>query len=259
MCSLIVLRGVSPEYPLIVAANRDERTDRRASPPGLWHGERRRVLSPRDRVAGGTWIGVNDRGLFAGLTNVFGEAPVEGAPSRGHLPHLALDQDGIEAGLCAVLAKVENEPHSGFQLVLADRDRCFIIRNAAGHVEESEVTDAVLCITNEHAAGQWSPRGLQPALEPSLTLEGRLDALGSVVRDRGVQDGGVQDGGGQDRDGQDHHAVCKHGDAYGTVSSSLVAISESGIDGLVWHYAPGPPDVTSFRNYSNLASRLRDE
>ena len=70
MCLLIVVRGRFAGHPIVVAGNRDERRDRKASPPGLWVGERRRVLSPRDRVAGGTWLGVNDLGAFAGLTNI---------------------------------------------------------------------------------------------------------------------------------------------------------------------------------------------
>src|SRR5688500_17186994 len=97
MCLLIVLLGVDPEFPLLVASNRDERRERRAAPPGLWVGERRRVLSPRDRRAGGTWLGVNDRGMVAGITNVHGAPRLELPTTRGALPHLALDQDDLEA------------------------------------------------------------------------------------------------------------------------------------------------------------------
>ena len=55
-----------PDYPvfLLVASNRDEERSRPSSPPGLWVGERRRILSPRDRRAGGTWLAVNDRGML---------------------------------------------------------------------------------------------------------------------------------------------------------------------------------------------------
>lgn len=241
MCSLIVLRGLSVAHPLVIAANRDEQIGRKASPPGIWLGARRRLLSPRDRVAGGTWLGVNDLGTFAGLTNVFGEAPVENAPSRGHLPHLALDHDDLGAGVDAVLSLVGGEVHSGFQLVVADRDRTVVIRNAAGKVTCDEWTDPVLCVTNEHAAGEWSPRNLEPALTPELDLRDRFDALATAVKDRG---------------GEGFHTVCKHGETYGTVSSSLIAVPGGDIGEMSWLYAPGPPDTVSFRNYSNLARHL---
>lgn len=241
MCSLIVLRGLSADHPLIIAANRDEQTGRKAAPPGIWEGERRRILSPRDRVAGGTWLGVNDLGHFAGLTNVFGEAPVVGAPSRGHLPHLALDHDDVASGVQAVLATVRKNRHSGFQLVVADRDRVVVIRNANGQVSCDDWHGPVLSLTNEHAAGDWSPRHLDPALAGGMSIDDRLQALATAVRDRG---------------GNGFHTVCKHGQDYATVSSSLVAVPRGDLGGLIWRYAPGPPDVTSYRNYSNLAARL---
>ena len=59
MCILILLRGLHREHPIVVGGNRDERTDRKAAPPGLWVGEHHRVLSPRDRVAGGTWLAID--------------------------------------------------------------------------------------------------------------------------------------------------------------------------------------------------------
>ncbi|MCK5945616.1 MAG: NRDE family protein [Planctomycetes bacterium] len=242
MCSLIVLRGLTEAHPLFVAANRDERTDRKASPPGIWHGERRRILSPRDRVAGGTWLAVDVAGRFAGLTNVFGQPAVDGAPSRGHLPHLVLDHDDLQHGVDAVLARVAERPHSAFQLVAADAERMFVIRHVAGDVRCVQWSEPVVALTNEHEAGTWSPRGLAPSLEAGLSAEQRLDALADCVRDRG---------------GDGFHAVCKHGDDYGTVSSSLLALPRDDVAGLIWRYAPGPPDVTDYRNYSNLAARLR--
>lgn len=241
MCSLIVLRGLAPAHPLIIAANRDEQTGRKASPPGSFHGLNRRILSPRDRVAGGTWLGVSDRGRFAGLTNVYGEPVVADAPSRGHLPHLALDHDDFQAGVDAVMELVTKTKHSGFQLVIADQQRIVVIRNAGGEVTCDDWQQPVICITNEHAAGDWTPRNLEPALAAGLNLEQRFAALQTVLQDRG---------------GDGFHTVCKHGDTYATVSSSLIAVPPLNVAELQWLYAPGPPDTTDFRNYSNLAQRL---
>lgn len=242
MCSLIVLRGLTPEHPLIVGANRDEQTGRKSAPPGIWEGQRRRVLSPRDRVAGGTWLCINDLGHFAGLTNVYGEPAVDGAPSRGHLPHLALDHEDVEQGVAAVLARVQAERHAAFQLVVSDSLRTVVIRNAGGRVQSQEWREPVLALTNEHAAGQWAPRHLAAALAEGMSIESRLHALATVLRDRG---------------GDGNHAVCKHGDQYATVSSSLLAVPQGDGAELVWRYAAGPPDVISYRNYSNLGERLR--
>ncbi|MGC6486758.1 MAG: NRDE family protein [Planctomycetota bacterium] len=242
MCSLIVLRGVCERHSLFVAANRDERTDRASSPPGVWRGERRSVLSPRDRVAGGTWLAVDELGRFAGITNIYGEPPVPGAPSRGHLAHLALDQPDLRGGADAVLRRLRAAPHAAFQLVLAEPQRVLVIRHASDGTTCRDHDQPVVALSNEHAVGEWSPRGLEPALAPALGLDARLDALARCVQDRG---------------GDGEHVVCKHGADYATVSSSLIAVQRSGVAGSVWRFAPGPPDVTPFRDYGNLFARLQ--
>jgi len=244
MCILIVLRGLHPGHPLVVAGNRDERTDRPASPPGLWVGERNRVLSPRDRRAGGTWLAIDQQGRLAGITNLASVRPVPESPSRGHLPHLALDQPTLDAAIAAVRARVEDQPHSGFQLVLADAVRTVVLRNTQHGFAVAEWQDPVLVLTNEHAPGELSPRALPPALEPGLDLSRRLELLANVLRDRG---------------GPGQHAICKRGEGYGTVSSSLLAVPAGAPQPLVWRYAAGPPDVTPYRDYGNLARRLLPE
>lgn len=241
MCSLVVLRGFHADHPVVVAANRDERRDRPAAPPGLWRGQRHRVLSPRDREAGGTWLAIDERGRFAGLTNLAGAPPVPGAPSRGHLPHLALDQPDLEAAVATVVAAVRAEAYAGFQLVLCDGRSTLVVRHRQGDVQVVEWADPVLVVTNDHEPGRAVLRGLPTATARALTLPRRLDALALVLRDRGDQE---------------HHAVCKTGGAYGTVSSSLLAVPAVDPQQLVWRYAAGSPDVTEYRNYGNLGRRL---
>lgn len=244
MCILIVLRGWHPEHPLVLASNRDERRDRPASPPGLWIGERSRLLSPRDRRGGGTWFAIDDRGRFAAITNLAGIPPVPDAPSRGLLPHLVLDHPDLGAGIEAVKARVAEHAHAGFQLVVGDAQALFVLRHAHGQVSTIEWVQPLLVVTNEHEPGKLDPRGLSPALLPNVDLPRRLDLLANVLRDRG---------------GDGRHAICKRGDTYGTVSSSLVAVPAADPLALIWRYAPGPPDITEYRNYGNLGRRLLPE
>ncbi|MCA8949315.1 MAG: NRDE family protein [Planctomycetes bacterium] len=244
MCLLIVLRGRFPRHPVVVGGNRDESTDRKSAPPGLWVGERRRVLSPRDRVAGGTWLGINDRGLFAGITNWRRGPVVPEAPSRGHLPHLALDQNGLDDAVAAVRERAEAAPHSGFQLVLADADRIVVVRNTEAGLAVIPWAAPTVLITNEHGPGELEPRRLAAAVAPQPSAERQLDALAPLLQERG---------------GDGEHAIAKHGERYATVSSSLIAVPADDAAGLLWRYAPGPPDVTSYRNYGNLGRRLAED
>ena len=90
MCLIVFAWHAHPDYPLIVAANRDEFYTRRTR-PAAWWGQAVSLLAGHDEEAGGTWFGITRRGRLATLTNV--RAPSERnphAPSRGALVVAAL-------------------------------------------------------------------------------------------------------------------------------------------------------------------------
>jgi uncharacterized protein with NRDE domain len=90
MCLIVFAWQAHPDYPLIVAGNRDEFYLRR-SRPAAWWGQAVSLLAGQDEEAGGTWFGITRRGRVAALTNV--RAPSERnphAPSRGALVLAAL-------------------------------------------------------------------------------------------------------------------------------------------------------------------------
>lgn len=243
MCLLIVVRGRFASHPILVAANRDERTDRKSAPPGLWVGQHRRVLSPRDREAAGTWLAVGEHGLFAGLTNISAVPPPQGAASRGELPHLALDAADLDAGERAVSAAVAAKRYGGFQLVLASAERTVVLRYEGSALQRIEWQHEVLVLTNEHAPGQLQLRGLDAALKPVVDAASQLEALRPLLLDRG-------EGGG--------HPALKQAQGYGTVSSSLIAVPAVASHPLIWRYAAGAPDRAPYQSYGNLQRRLYD-
>jgi uncharacterized protein with NRDE domain len=90
MCLAVVAWQTHPDYPLVVAANRDEYYAR-ATRGASWWGQNVSLLAGRAEDAGGTWFGINRQGRFALLTNVraAGERNPH-APSRGGLVVAAL-------------------------------------------------------------------------------------------------------------------------------------------------------------------------
>ena len=85
MCVLALGWKSHPRWPLVLAGNRDERHDRPAAALARWD-EAPEVLGGRDLEAGGTWLGVSERGRLAVVTNLRGfGAPRPQAPSRGLL------------------------------------------------------------------------------------------------------------------------------------------------------------------------------
>jgi uncharacterized protein with NRDE domain len=243
MCLLIVIIAADPDYPILVASNRDEERARLASPPGLFVGARRRMLSPRDRRAGGTWLAVGEQGLLAGLTNAAGAPAPAGARTRGRLPHLALDEDDLDAAAAAVVHEVESAPYAGFQLVLADGAAIAVVQHAGGATNVTRVAGNVAVVTNEHRLGELALPELAPALAPGLAVRARLALLAEILRDEG---------------GPDRHRILKKGGAYGTVSSALIAVPRGDPRRLIWRYAPGPPDEVAYREYGNLGRRLAE-
>ncbi len=118
MCLAVLAWESHPDYPLILASNRDEfytRTTRAAS----WWGQSVSLLAGRDEEAGGTWLGVNRQGRIALVTNV--RAPSERnphAPSRGNLVVSAL-QAGPTLGWLSGLPE-RSAAFNGFNLLVGD-------------------------------------------------------------------------------------------------------------------------------------------
>jgi len=85
MCLILIAYGAHPDFPLVIAANRDEYYKRPTARAAFWtdHGH---ILAGRDLECMGTWLGVTRAGRFAALTNF--RDPRErktDAPSRGRL------------------------------------------------------------------------------------------------------------------------------------------------------------------------------
>lgn len=94
MCLIAFAIGASPDWPLVVAANRDERWDRPTLPLQAWQlPSGKTVWSGRDLQAGGTWLGLAEGGRVAMLTNVRSGPPELAPRSRGELVTDWLDSD----------------------------------------------------------------------------------------------------------------------------------------------------------------------
>jgi uncharacterized protein with NRDE domain len=122
MCLLIVLSRVVPGFPLVVAANRDERLDRPAEAMTVLRVADPRTIGGRDALAGGTWLAVNEHGLVAGLTNrpnPSGRDPAK--RSRGELPIALTAHASVEASVGAFVASHRPADYNAAWLLAGDR------------------------------------------------------------------------------------------------------------------------------------------
>ena len=120
MCTLVILRRPEHDWPLILAANRDEMAGRPWEPPGRHWPDRPEILGGIDLESGGSWLARNDHGVAAAVLNRPGTlGPAPGKRSRGELVLDALDH--ADAGAAAVaLADLDPAAWRPFNLVVAD-------------------------------------------------------------------------------------------------------------------------------------------
>lgn len=128
MCILFIAVNQHPDYPLIVAANRDEFHARGTSPSHFWP-QYKGVLAGKDELAGGSWMGVSQSGKLAALTNIRApEKERHNAVSRGELVMDFLTHDYTEQ---SYLKKLSNSAHAynGYNLLFGQLDNLQVYNN----------------------------------------------------------------------------------------------------------------------------------
>ncbi len=145
MCTLLLAHRLFPGAPLVVAANRDELLSRPASGPKVYPGPPK-VLMPRDELAFGTWLGLNEHGVFVGITNRFGRPPDPSRASRGSLVVRALHAPSAEA-LHRELSNLSGHEHNGFHLLYADREDAFVTWSDGENIRQYRVEPGLHVVT----------------------------------------------------------------------------------------------------------------
>lgn len=119
MCLILVAWRAHPDYPLVVAANRDEFFARASAQAGFWT-EAPDIFAGRDLEAGGTWLGISRQQRFAALTNFrdgLGARP--DSPSRGALVADFLSGSMDPKTYSSALQARAND-YNGFNLLFSD-------------------------------------------------------------------------------------------------------------------------------------------
>lgn len=131
MCLIVVAWQRHPDYPLVVAANRDE-FHSRPTAPAHWWTDMPDLLAGRDLEAGGTWMGLTRQGRFAALTN-YRDPNVQrpGAPSRGALVRDSLAAPGTPLD-CLTRLATERARYAPFNLLVGDGHELGILESTTG-------------------------------------------------------------------------------------------------------------------------------
>ena len=247
MCTLVLAWQAVDDAPVVVAANRDEATDRPSEPPAIYRTDPDAV-APRDAEAGGTWIGYNAAGLFVGITNRWVDR--EGDRSRGQLVADCLGLRSATAAVEHVREATASDDYAGFNLVIADADRAALLE-WDGDLRLTEFDPGVHVVVNVGANGAF----FEPAAQPEL---GRQQAKNAdALRAALAAEDGETAGEWRERAvtalGDHAHGVCVHRNGFGTRSASVIELggeswtagSNGDTVGRYW-FADGPPCETEF-------------
>lgn len=224
----------------MVAANRDEFHARPTEGPTLRTASQngRRIAAPTDLRAGGTWLGVNDAGVFAAVTNRRATATDPERRSRGWLVMDALSHGSAREAADA-LGGAPERVYNAFNLVVADADTAHLVTYADAP-ERRDLPPGCHVVGNVHP-DEPSPklerlrRQAAPLAAPGAATP---EALARLCRDHGP--------------GSALEATCVHAGDYGTGSSTLLRTGPR-----PWlHFSEGPPCRTPYRDSTPLLLAL---
>lgn len=224
MCLIVVGWRVHPEFPLVVAANRDEFYARPTALASSWN-DTPDVLAGRDLEAGGTWLGITKQGRFAAVTNVREPGATPGRLSRGELTRHFLQGKQSAA---SYLADLEHSAYSGFNLLLADSQGLYYASNRGPLAQNLE--PGVYGLSNHLLDSPWpklvtARQRFSAALTRLPDKKSFFDMLGDdeIVPDSELPDTGVS------LDWERRlSAIFVRSPDYGTRASTVVAVNASG-------------------------------
>ncbi len=248
MCTLAIYFQMFGNYPVVVAANRDEFLNRPAlSPTPL--GERPRIIGGKDLRASGTWLGINEHGLVAGLLNrrLADSGPNDtNLRSRGLLCLDALQHSSAEDA-AHFLANQRAREYNAFNLLMASREAAFVAYNRGGEIEIVKLTPGLHLLTNADVDDFECPR-ISRSYGRFAELAKREDFTRDPVAQRGELAKLLADHSTQldARTGRPN-SLCMHLGEYGTRSLSLIFMARDSAS--VEHYfAAGPPCTTAYES-----------
>lgn len=239
MCLLVLLHKVIPDYPLVVAANRDEDPARGGEAPMRWADG---TVAPRDPKAGGTWIGINRHGVFSAVTNRAGP-PAAGPQvnSRGTLPLEALkEKTALQAHRRS--ERIPTFLYSPFHWIYADADQAFAVEHGGPSDLTVRLRPGIHVLSNVHDLNQVNVEAVISFLDLDPEKDGISEIVSRLQELLGVHEALLSES----------HRICKHDGMPQTVSASVIAMHVTDRSRHRWLYHEGPPCRGGWTDVSDL-------
>ena len=242
MSLLAIVYHLVPEAPLLVAFNRDETLDKHCATPSIQSGKPR-VLASIDPNTNGTYLGINQNGMFVGVVKRKKyDAPVN-PRSRGALCREMLKSTSARVALDLCLEELYSGNYDGANFVVADRE-CGWVVHSSDDTEVCELQRGMSIVGDRDVDDPSDERAnMARRLLTLQTLDSPVKflAVASKVLARAPGAPG-------------RPSMVVRGDEIATVSSTLISLGTKPRD-AIYQYSNGAPDKAKFEDYSPL---LRD-
>lgn len=231
MCTIALAYRMCPDSPILVAANRDEIYDRPAAPPAWRTDGPIPVFAPKDLERGGTWIGVNAAGVFAGLTNRYTEAEYRSPISRGAIVLHALTEHTAERAAAVLLRTMDPARYRPFHCMIADGSSAHLVWHTGTEIRTQRLASGL------HVVTQWSLGACPEDRNVRRFFPTAPDASAAEFRTALAQ---------HDLE-HPYDGTCVHRPehGYGSRSSSLITFASGGR--IAYAHADGPPCQTKWQ------------
>ncbi|NUQ62345.1 MAG: NRDE family protein [Pirellulales bacterium] len=243
MCVLAIQYRSARDAPILVAHNREEFFDRPTLAPKIQSGKPR-VICGIDRKAGGTWMGVNQHGLFVAAANR-PKAMLPPEPrSRGLLCRELLNFSNAKDAADHAAKELATGRYAGVNYVCADAKRGAVVYGG-NTIEIIELSRGLHVLTNGDLDDPRDER--QELVRRQLTLQ-KLDSAVAflAVASRTFS---------RPTNSSIRRGIVFTGGDYGTVCSTLLALPKKSQNAIL-QYAPGPPSETPYEDLSALLRQV---
>ncbi len=227
MCLIVLGRNIHPKYKLILVANRDELYERPTKVAHYWNGPNQ-LLAGKDLEAGGTWIGVNQMGHIAAVTNYRDPTNYQNnKASRGQIPVNFLDSRVLADQYIRNLEK-ESSRFNGYNLLVLDNNDLMHYNNQNG--EPSKLADGIHAVSNATLNTPWpkvvrSKEMFKSIVESNFSHDDLIEMMGDskTANLEDLPDTGIP------KDLEEAvSAMCIRTEKYGTCSTTAITITNDG-------------------------------
>jgi len=232
MTTFVIASHHYDKSPLSVAANHDGIVDEGATTFGVLQNRSPCMVGPMDAKGSPPWMGVNEHGVFCGITNRMGGYPNKTLRTRGQIVFQALRCRTAKEAF-TTLKELEAADYNAFHLVMADLEGTYCVWSNGRFLTPVVLGQGIHVITERSFGAAQTAREdfLRASVQATQDVADLADVLG--VHDEKPFD-----------------SPCVHVPAstYATLCSVILEFHQ--VRGLAIMYADGPPCEAEYEDYS---------